>query len=201
MQPTHLTTHGAFLLLEFAAEREEVLRHKWLESEKVHHDIGFDTALLHWMSNHHAAWLHHRALTQKVPSLPPQRESVDEMKTKILVVEDERGILEYLERALGDAGYTVQCAGDGRDGLRLFEQSAWDLVITDLCMPWMDGEEMARKIRAVSPKTPIILITGMVSAAIEPELFDTILEKPFRMSGLLAKIDSVLNSPTVVVVD
>ena len=68
MQPLNPTEDGAFLLLEFAAERQEILRHKWLESEKAHHDIGFESALTHWMIFHHSAWLHQRREADKVPT-------------------------------------------------------------------------------------------------------------------------------------
>lgn len=58
------------LYQEFLAEREEILRHKWLESEKVGHDIGFEKALLDWIVNHRAGW---RALRQSKPgSIQPQ---------------------------------------------------------------------------------------------------------------------------------
>jgi hypothetical protein len=53
------------LYQEFLAEREEILRHKWIESEKVGHDIGFEKALLDWIVKHRAAW---RALRQNKPS-------------------------------------------------------------------------------------------------------------------------------------
>jgi hypothetical protein len=53
------------LYQEFLAEREEILRHKWIESEKVGHDIGFEKALLDWIVKHRAAW---RTLRQQKPS-------------------------------------------------------------------------------------------------------------------------------------
>ena len=53
------------LYLEFLAEREEILRHKWIESEKVGHDIGFEKALLDWIVKHRAGW---RALRQQRPN-------------------------------------------------------------------------------------------------------------------------------------
>ncbi|MES2310464.1 MAG: hypothetical protein V4507_16545 [Verrucomicrobiota bacterium] len=59
------------LYQEFLAEREEILRHKWIESEKVGHDIGFEKALLDWIVRHRATW---RANRQ--PSVPSGRSSV-----------------------------------------------------------------------------------------------------------------------------
>jgi hypothetical protein len=57
--------HKSALYQEFLAERAEILRHKWIESEKVGHDIGFEKALLDWIVKHRAAW---RALRQNKPS-------------------------------------------------------------------------------------------------------------------------------------
>ena len=56
--------HRSPLYQEFLAEREEILRHKWIESEKVGHDIGFEKALLDWIVKHRAGW---RALRQQKP--------------------------------------------------------------------------------------------------------------------------------------
>jgi hypothetical protein len=50
----------SLLLGEFAAEREEILRHKWLQSEKAQRDIGFENALMEWILRHRSAWLEHR---------------------------------------------------------------------------------------------------------------------------------------------
>ncbi len=51
------------LYQEFLAEREEILKHKWIESEKAGHDIGFEKALLDWIRNHRDGWRHHRRTT------------------------------------------------------------------------------------------------------------------------------------------
>lgn len=57
------------LYQEFLAEREEILKHKWIESEKAGHDIGFEKALLDWIRNHRDAWrLHRRTVVEKQPT-------------------------------------------------------------------------------------------------------------------------------------
>lgn len=66
-QQDDLVTHSE-LYREFLAEREEILRHKWIESEKAGHDIGFEKALLDWILNHRSAWKRNRRQ-------PPVRES------------------------------------------------------------------------------------------------------------------------------
>ena len=57
------------LYKEFLAEREEIMRHKWLESEKAKHDIGFERALLDWIVKHRTAWRKHRMSQRRVPTL------------------------------------------------------------------------------------------------------------------------------------
>ena len=59
---------NSMLYREFLAEREEILRHKWIESEKVGHDIGFERALLDWIINHRSGWRSKRTLSAALPA-------------------------------------------------------------------------------------------------------------------------------------
>jgi CheY-like chemotaxis protein len=193
MTSTHPICSDATLVsAEMAAEREEILRHKWLESEKAKRDIGFQKALMHWMSAHHRPWLLHRETAMVASSIPVATLAPGDHRPKVLLVDDDRALLEILEMAFQDAGYTVQCAEDGLQGLRQFEQTSWDLVVTDRSMPQMDGEEMAKRMRAQSLATPIILITGLLSAVKTPSLFDALVVKPFLISSLLATVRATL---------
>jgi hypothetical protein len=72
MSPLTLHDHfaGSLLLTEFAAEREEILRHKWLESEKAQCDIGFEKALMEWILRHRSAWLAQRRLRSPAAAEP-----------------------------------------------------------------------------------------------------------------------------------
>ena len=110
----------------------------------------------------------------------------------VLLVDDEASIHDMLGLILREAGYFVDAANDGLEGLRKFRGGSWDLVITDLSMPAMGGEELAQEIRAIPSNVPIILITGFLKPKTRQDLFDEILEKPFSESDLLTIAAKVL---------
>jgi DNA-binding NtrC family response regulator len=82
------------------------------------------------------------------------------MKCKLLVIDDEKNIREGLAAALEMDGYEAVCAADGDEGYKRFGKGDIDLVITDLRMPGMGGEELMRRILAESPGFPVIILTG-----------------------------------------
>ncbi|MCL1992823.1 MAG: sigma-54 dependent transcriptional regulator [Spirochaetes bacterium] len=82
------------------------------------------------------------------------------MKFKILVVDDEKNSRDGLAASLSMDGYDVLCAIDGKDGWKRFCEEHIDLVITDLRMPGLSGEELMRRITAQSPGLPVIILTG-----------------------------------------
>ena len=94
---------------------------------------------------------------------------------------------------LREAGYLVGDANDGVARLAMFRQSSWDLVITDRAMPGMGGEELAEEIRRIWPAVPLMLITGSLTSDTRVDLFDEILQKPFKRADLLATIRRVLD--------
>ena len=77
----------------------------------------------------------------------------------ILVVDDEAGYREVLAKMLTKAGYRVVTAADGNEALTLLENSHFDLIITDVFMPNLNGYALAARIRAKDPNVPIILIS------------------------------------------
>ena len=89
-------------------------------------------------------------------------------KKRILVVEDENSLRQVIEFQLSEAGYEVAMADDGARGYESFTGRLPDLVITDLAMPEMDGLELTRRVKAISPETPVIVITafGEVQTAV-----------------------------------
>ncbi|MDR1786004.1 MAG: sigma-54 dependent transcriptional regulator, partial [Spirochaetaceae bacterium] len=82
------------------------------------------------------------------------------MKFTVLIVDDEKNIREGLSEALGMDGYNVRLAEDGRAGWGCIEKGDIDLVITDLRMPGMSGEELLKRAAAESPSIPVIVLTG-----------------------------------------
>jgi DNA-binding response OmpR family regulator len=112
---------------------------------------------------------------------------------RILLVEGEPVVLHVVAEALRTAGYEVGTARDGAEGLREFEATSWDVVVTDRGMPNLSGEEMASAIRALNPKVSVILITGLPCSRAATGLFDAVLSKPFRSAHLLSVLASVFS--------
>ena len=82
------------------------------------------------------------------------------MEQKILLVDDEEGIRKVLSISLTDIGYRVLASENGEEALKLFKEMQPQIVLTDIKMPGMDGIELLKKIKAESPDTEVIMITG-----------------------------------------
>lgn len=118
---------------------------------------------------------------------------------KILVVEDEPDLQEILLHILGQFGYSVRCAGNGQEGLRLYDEFVPDLVLLDVHLPDMSGFEVCRRIKAHprTPKTPVVICTvrsevAPVAEGLDSGADDYIL-KPFEVAELLERVQSFLN--------
>ena len=111
----------------------------------------------------------------------------------ILVIEDEKSILEFLRKVLSHFGYSVRAALDGEEGLEMFDNGYdFDLVITDIDMPKLNGNDVAKHIRRSDKSaTPVIGITGS-DACVEREFFDMLLIKPFRLETLVDTLNRVI---------
>jgi two-component system response regulator RegX3 len=114
---------------------------------------------------------------------------------KVLLIEDEEGLGEALEYQLGREGYEVERATDGAVGLERFKTSGGDLVLLDLMLPGMPGEEVCKEIRRNSD-VPIIMLTARdteIDKVLGLELgADDYITKPFSTRELLARIKAVL---------
>lgn len=120
------------------------------------------------------------------------------MKT-ILIIDDDEAVLGLFTYFLKSRGYTVLCAADGREGLRLVETARPDLVITDIMMPEMDGMKMIQNLRNKSPDLPVIAISGGTRSNTLDFLADTslfgacrVFEKPVSLQDLLAAVREFL---------
>jgi DNA-binding response OmpR family regulator len=111
---------------------------------------------------------------------------------EILVVEDEAGIADFLQRGLESEGYRVTVAADGVTGERLALDAAVDFVVLDRMLPGLDGLEVLRAIRRAKPSLPVILLTARAAVADRVEGLDMgatdYLTKPFAFDELLARI-------------
>ncbi|MFN3739412.1 MAG: sigma-54-dependent transcriptional regulator [Thermodesulfovibrionales bacterium] len=117
-------------------------------------------------------------------------------KAKILIAEDEKGMMDVLDIFLQEEGYQTVLARDGRAALEAIERDIFDLVITDVKMPYADGFEVLKKVKEVSPDTVVIMITafGTTEAAFEAiklGAYDYI-EKPFKIEELRVVIKRAL---------
>jgi len=111
---------------------------------------------------------------------------------KILLVDDESAVSDVLQQILSRLGHHVEIASGGTEGLRMFDSRTYDLVITDILMPGIDGRSVALYIRRSNrPYTPIIGISG-TSWLLEGEIFDSVIPKPFRIQTLTNAISNAM---------
>ncbi len=120
---------------------------------------------------------------------------------KILVVDDDQGLRDFLKIMLSREGYQVSTAAEGKEALRLCQKHKYDLVITDLKMPKVGGLELLRAIKEVSPETMVIVITAFASgetalAAMKEGAYDY-LEKNFTVDELKATVRDALSKKGV----
>ncbi len=110
----------------------------------------------------------------------------------VLVIDDEKYVADVIERAMKRFGYGVKAAMGGQEGLHLFEENHFDLVITDIVMPDMTGIAVSRYIRnSKRSKTPIIGISG-TPWLLKDDDFDVVLSKPFTMQNLSDAVDRLM---------
>jgi DNA-binding response OmpR family regulator len=111
---------------------------------------------------------------------------------RILVVEDDREVADYVRRGLEEENYLVQVCFDGATALSTAERAAFDMIVLDIMLPHLDGLEVTRRLRRLKVRTPILLLTardapedivrGLDAGA------DDYLTKPFSFEVLLARI-------------
>lgn len=112
---------------------------------------------------------------------------------RILLAEDDDVMRQYLERALERSGYTVTAVDRGTEALALVEAGErFDLLLTDIVMPELDGIELAQKVAVIAPQTRVMFITGFSAVTLKagqsmPNA--KVLSKPFHLRDLVLEVD------------
>ena len=117
------------------------------------------------------------------------------MPGKILIVEDDTITRRNLSVLLSDEGYDVDQAGDGVQALEILAGQPFDLVLSDVVMPRMDGLKLLQKLQFVAPKTPVMIMTSYVSDSLStvPAGAAEFIRKPFVLDDLLFKVQRALD--------
>lgn len=117
---------------------------------------------------------------------------------RVLVVEDEFFVRDLLEKVLRKRGHAVTTANDGIEALEKLEQAEFDLVLTDVVMPRMEGFELLRRVKGLYPGMKVIVLTGYARRQSISDFLiygaDDYLSKPFLVPELLAAVDRVTGS-------
>jgi CheY-like chemotaxis protein len=114
----------------------------------------------------------------------------------ILVVDDERPVLELLAMLLEDDGHRVVQAVDGKDALSLVDRQPLDLVISDVMMPVLDGVELCERLKAdvATERIPVILMSSATRLANVKAPADAFVEKPFQLATIESLVSKFLDS-------
>jgi two-component system cell cycle response regulator CpdR len=119
----------------------------------------------------------------------------DAYRARILLAEDDGAMRTYLERALHNAGFAVDSVDRGTAALPLIEESHYDLLLSDIVMPEMDGIELAQKCNELSPDTKVMFITGFAAVTLKASREHPqakVLSKPFHLKDLVLEVERVL---------
>lgn len=130
------------------------------------------------------------------PAISAERRATKNLR--ILIVDDDPVLLKSLRDTLEEDGHAITTANGGQEGIDLFvassKQQPFDVVITDLGMPFIDGRKVASEVKAVSPATPVVMLTGwgqrLISDGEKPPHVDQVLSKPPRLRELRSALGS-----------
>ncbi|MES1975549.1 MAG: response regulator [Pseudomonadota bacterium] len=116
---------------------------------------------------------------------------------RILLAEDDRVMREYLTRALERSGYAVSAVDRGTEAIPLLEHERFDLLLTDIVMPEMDGIELAQRAGEMCPDLRVMFITGFAAVTLKagktiPQA--RVLSKPFHLRDLVMEVDRLFET-------
>ena len=115
---------------------------------------------------------------------------------RILLAEDDESLRGFLAGALGRAGHDVVHVGDGESAYETLQGKVFDLLLTDIVMPGLDGIELARRGAEADPAMKIVFITGFAAVALSAQSQAPkdakVLSKPFHLKDLVVEIERVI---------
>ena len=119
---------------------------------------------------------------------------------RILLAEDEEAMRTYLSRALENAGFSVSAVDRGTAAIPLLEREHFDLLLSDIVMPEMDGIELAQRCAEISPATKVMFITGFAAVTLKanreaPQA--RVLSKPFHLKDLVLEVQRVFEDAPI----
>ena len=124
-------------------------------------------------------------------------ENKDDTTPRVLVVDDEPAVREFVERALSYAGYAVTTAESGHAALEELEKRSYDLLLTDIVMPDLDGIALALKVAKQYPKTRVMIMTGFANQRERAHNLDflvhDVVAKPFTLDEISQKVKKALS--------
>jgi CheY-like chemotaxis protein len=111
---------------------------------------------------------------------------------RVLVVDDEPSIRKFVSTVMSQAGFVVTTASDGAEAIALAGKQSFDLLLTDLMMPNMNGDELARRLRATEPDLPVLYLTGFSDRLFAERMtlwdHEAFLDKPCSVASLLEAV-------------
>ena len=114
----------------------------------------------------------------------------------IILAEDDNDMRRFLVKALEKAGHKVTSFAEGASAFEEIKQTTFDLLLTDIVMPEMDGIELARRAAELDPSLKIMFITGFAAVALHPDSRAPkdakVLSKPFHLRDLVAEVDRMM---------
>ena len=121
---------------------------------------------------------------------------------KILVVEDDKTVAQYVKRGLEEAGNHVDAAGDGEQGLSLASDGHYDLLVLDLRLPKLEGREVLRTLRDRGVAMPVLVLTAQDNVDYKVQALrmgaDDYVTKPFALEELLARVEALGRRPKAI---
>jgi len=121
---------------------------------------------------------------------------------KLLVIEDDRTVGQYVKRGLAEAGYQVDLVVDGAEGLRVASEGHYDVVVLDLRLPTLDGREVLRMLRDRGNAVPVLVLTAQDTVDFKVQALrmgaDDYVTKPFALEELLARVEALGRRPKAI---